>query len=66
VATATPTLAGGVTATPTTIGAASLPEGSEGVATPTIAMLDTGISLPGLAVFGGGLLMAVIGILLAL
>jgi len=64
--TATPTRSGSAISTPTpTTGLASLPEGGETPATPT-TMPAAGLSLPGLVVFGGGLLLAILGILLAL
>jgi len=61
--TPTPTVNGTITITPTSV--TQLAAGEEGTVTPA-QLAEAGISLPGIAVFGGGLLMAILGILLAL
>ena len=68
-ATVAPTTTIAVTARPTTIArvTATPRSGSITTATPTGAILpEAGLSLPGVAIFGGGLLMAIVGILLAI
>jgi len=63
--TATATLPPGTTATNTPIPTQVIASGSTVTPTPA-ALPEAGLSLPGILVFGGGLLMAILGILLAL